>query len=137
MAGRGHRYTNIQKSFICTEYLKLEERNISAGDRIQCVRVRYNQEFGEPVPCGDSIYRLVKKFELTGSVGNRNKGNSGLRRTIRTPEMVRQVEALVTADRNVPYDQIVNTSNRNNLNLSRGTWSRILKDDLNLRCFRL
>ena len=39
------------------------------------VRVRYNLKFGEPVPCGDLIYRLVKKLELTGSVGNRNKGN--------------------------------------------------------------
>ena len=80
------------------------------------------------------MYKLLKKYKETGTLENRK--STGRKRSVRTPEVIDQVEALVAADRDVPIDQPVNTAYRNQLNLSKTTWARILKDDLKLRCYR-
>ena len=128
-------YTLLQKSYIVQEFFKLEERpTITVNEQISLAQDKYRLKFGNPVPGRNCVYELLKKFKETGTLENRK--HKGRRRSVRTPEVIDQVEALVAADRDVPIDQPVNTAYRNQLNLSKTTWARILKDDLKLRCYR-
>ena len=113
----------------------MEERpTITVNEQISLAQDKYRLKFGNPVPGRNCVYELLKKFKETGTLENRK--HKGRRRSVRTPEVIDQVEALVAADRDVPIDQPVNTAYRNQLNLSKTTWARILKDDLKLRCYR-
>ena len=128
-------YTLLQKSYIVQEFFKLEERpTITVNEQISLAQDKHRLKFGNPVPGRNCMYELLKKFKETGTLENRK--HKGRRRSVRTPEVIDQVEALVAADRDVPIDQPVNTAYRNQLNLSKTTWARILKDDLKLRCYR-
>ena len=104
------------------------------NEQISIAQDKYWLKFGAPVPGRNCIYKLLSKYRKFGTVENL-KG-TGRKRSVRTPEVIHQVDALVTADRDVPIDQLVNTSYRNQLNLSKSTWARILKDDFKLRCYR-
>ena len=131
-----NKYTTLQKCSIVQNWFSTEPFNISFQERVRIIQHRYRLEFGNPVPCKSTIYTLVYKHRQFGSVESRWKGNSGRRRSVRTPETISQVEALVIADRDLPIDRTVNTALSNTLNLSASTWARILKDDLRLKCFR-
>ena len=131
-----NKYTTLQKCSIVQNWFSTEPFNISFQERVRIIQHRYRLEFGNPVPCKSTIYTLVYKHRQFGSVESRWKGNSGKRRSVRTPETISQVEALVIADRDLPIDRTVNTALSNTLNLSASTWARILKDDLRLKCFR-
>ena len=128
------RYSLLQKSYIVKEFFKLEEREITVNKQISIAQDRYRLKFDAPVPGRNCIYKLLRKYRKFGTVENL-KG-TGRKRSVRTPEVIHQVDGLVTADCDVLIDQLVNTSYRNQLNLSKSTWARILKDDFKLRCYR-
>ena len=128
------RYSLLQKSYIVKEFFKLEEREITVNEQISIAQDKYRLKFGAPVPGRNCIYKLLSMYRKFGTI--KTLKGTGRKRSVRTPEVIHQVDALVTADRHVPIDQLVKTYYRNQLNLSKPTWARILKDDLKLRCYR-
>ena len=133
MAARQTRFLIREKVFIVNLFKTLT----NFPNRVERVRRNFAREFpGQKVPSERTIYRLVHKFETKYTVENLHKGNSGPRRTARTDAVVRQVENVVTRDCRVEYDRPANTSRRNELNLSKSTWNRILRNDLNFTCYR-
>lgn len=127
------RFTNEQKSFIVTSFAQ----NSIYENIPQVVQHLFTQKFpGRRAPSRATIFRIVKKFEEHSTIENLHKGRSGRPRSVRTPETIRRVEELVAADRDLSPDRVVNTGYRNQLNLSQSSWSRTLREDLNLTCYR-
>ena len=128
------RYSLLQKSYIVQEFFKLEEREITVNEQISIAQDKYRLKFGAPVPGRNCIYKLLSMYRKFGTI--KTLKGTGRKRSVQTHEVIHPVDALVTADRDIPIDQLVNTSYRNQLNLSKSTWARILKDDFKLRCYR-
>jgi len=133
MAARQTRFLIREKVFIENLFKTLT----NFPNRVERVRRNFAREFpGQKVPSERTISRLVHNFETKFTVENLHKGNSGPRRTERTDAVVRQVVNVVTRDCRVEYDRPSYTSRRNKLNLSKSTWNRILRNDLNFTCYR-
>ena len=127
------RFTVQEKCYIVSSF----QMFTSKKNRVGKIRLGLMNKFPDrKVPSKASIFRLVKKYETNFTVENLHKGHSGRSRSVRTREVVEEVEQISAADREVPYDRIVNTCRRNILNLTRSTWCRILKHDLKLTCYR-
>lgn len=95
-------------------------------------------EFRERFPNRDppnraTIFKNVRKYETFGTSQNRHKGNSGRRRTARTPE---NIDAVRGALQNVQNQGNV-SCRRNTLGMDKSTFQRIVKKDLNWHPFKI
>ena len=98
-----------------------------------CERVRreFEQEFPDRVsPTKKTVMRTVRKFTEHGTILNRNKGNSGRRRTMRTPANIEMV-------RNVIEENPRSSIRRNESGLPATTYHRILRQGLKMKPFRM
>ena len=81
-------------------------------------------------PALKTIWANVRKFSQHGTILNRNKGNSGRRRTGRS-------EANIETVRQRPDEHPTGTSARGNgVGLSHATFNRITRLDLKLQSYR-
>jgi hypothetical protein len=72
----------------------------------------------------------VNKFNEHGTILNRNKGNSGRKRTQRIHENIAAVRTIITDDPN-------SSVRRNGSGLSKSTYQIILKSDLKLHPYKM
>ena len=101
----GQQFTGAERSFMVKVYY--ETRSPTEVQR------QFGIHFpNRPVPTKPTILNNVKKYENHGTSLNRNKGNSGRPRTVRTPQNIQTVQNELTRNPN-------SSARRNNLpNLS-------------------
>ena len=123
-------FSLMEKTFIVTTYNSMPSRE----NIINRVQHAFHKEFPQQkIPNKATIYRHVNKFFEHGTLDNMKKGRCGRRFTVRTEENKARVLELVI--RKSRPTIIVNTGNRNEMNMKRSSWFRTLKD-LNLNCYR-
>ena len=94
------------------------------------VRREFEERFPErSSPDKKTILRTVHKFNNHGTILNRNKGNSGRKRTQRTPENIAIVRNIIEEDHQ-------SSVRRNESNLHRSSFHRILKHDLHYHPYK-
>lgn len=80
------------------------------------------------------IYRIIKKFEETGSVFDRRKGNSGRRKTGRSEDIIEEVKEVIEETPKMSVRTVMsNITNK----ASVSTVRRILKFDLKLKPYKV
>jgi hypothetical protein len=84
---------------------------------------------GRNPPAKRTIQQNVRKYNLEGTSLNLNKGRSGRRRTERTDQNIQTVQGLLG------QQQI--TCRRNTLGLSKSTFNRIVKSDLQWHPYKI
>ena len=129
------RFTVEQRTFI--NYMFIKFSHVKVTQRVQMIQQMFSGKFpGVKLPSRSTMFDIRKKYLAHGSLANRGKGSgAGPKRTVRTPETLQKVKIAVEQDLNKPYDQIANSARRNELNMSRTSWSRSIKD-LGLNCYR-
>lgn len=112
-----------QRVFVVTKYLETKS--------IDAVKTAFRLQFPNRVPpTHKAIYDNVAKYKRNGTSKNLNKGNSGRRRFVRSPENIQAVRDLLN---NNPTVSI----RRNQLELSRSTFSRVVKHDLKWHPYKI
>lgn len=119
-------------------------QNYTIHQRIQIVKIHYQNGscFAETIrkcrtafghrnaPCRNTVVNLIKKFELSGSVGNEK--SCGHIRTSRTTEMIASVSQSVQKD---GFTSIAIRSQQ--IGISKSSLQRILKEDLHLHAYKI
>ena len=109
--------TTEQRVFVVTEYARTQNSRIVQD----AFRARFPDR--DP-PSRSTILRNVAKYQATGTSLNRNRGNSGRRRTGRSEENTDAVRNLLQQNpRNI-------SARRNGLGLPSATFNRITRLDL-------
>ena len=112
-----------QRIFIVTKYIETRSYN----DVREAFRLRFPQR---NAPSKKTIYTNVKKYKEKGTSLNLNKGRSGRRVSIRTPENIQLVRDTLNGNPNV-------STRRNGLPISRRTFQRIIQEDLKWHPYRI
>ena len=76
------------------------------------------------------MYRTVRKFNEHGNILNRNKGNSGRKITQRRENNIAIVQLAITENPTISV-------RRNETNLSKSTFHRILNKDIGLHPYKM
>lgn len=115
--------TNEQRVFVVL--------NFNETQSCTQVRRRFQEKFPERnSPDKKTIYRTVEKFNEHGTILNRNKGNSGRRKTHRTQENIARVQLAVQENPNLSL-------RRNEIGLKTTTLHRILTQDLKYHPYKM
>lgn len=115
--------TREQRVFIVLNYQETKNYEI--------VRRNFEQKYPERMsPTKKTVRRTVQKFKEHGTTLNRNKGNSGRKRTAITPENIEIVQ-------NVIAENPRSTIRRNESGLSAATFHRILRKELRLKAYKI
>ena len=72
---------------------KTPEQYILTGSRI-LVRRAFENQFRENIDV-KTVDRVMEKWRRKGSISNQNKGNSGPKKSVRTDENIKSVEARI------------------------------------------
>lgn len=95
-------------------------------------RINYQVQFPNGrVPSRKAIRSNVVKYHQHGTSLNRNKGNSGRPRTVRTARNIRDVE------RNIAQDPRVSSRRNNVPQLSQSSFNRITRQDLRMHPYHV
>lgn len=121
-------YTPKQRAFIVSEF----NRSGSATDTLRSFRRRFPNV---RCPSRQAVYNNVRKYKNSGTSENQNKGNSGRRRSSRSPQNIQAVQNLLQQPQQNRPQQI--SSRRNGLGLTQSTFSRITRLDLRLHPFKM
>ncbi|KAF2366854.1 Protein of unknown function DUF4817 [Trinorchestia longiramus] len=115
--------TKEQRIFFVLEY--------ETTKNCEQVRRAFNETFPERnSPDKKTVYRTVRKFNEHGSISNRYKGNSGRKIIQRTENNIAIVQRAITEN---PTTSV----RRNETNLSKFTFHRILKKDTRLHPYKM
>ncbi|KAF2355128.1 Protein of unknown function DUF4817 [Trinorchestia longiramus] len=115
--------TKEQRIFIVLEY--------ETTKNCEQVRRAFNETFPERnSPHKKTKYRTVRKFNEHGSISNRYKGNSGRKIIQRTENNIAIVQRAISEN---PTTFV----RRNETNLSKSTFHRILKKDIRLHPYKM
>ena len=120
------RYTLEERSFIVRSFEEFKTLN----DRAQRVLYAFQE-----VPSKSTVYRICEKFKQKFSVQNLHQGYSGRKRSVLTEATKARAEALLEQDRNTSYLIQASSARKNNLNVSKSSWSRLMQE-MNQQCFR-
>ena len=82
-------------------------------------------------PTTKTIKRTIEKFRDRGTVRNQNAGRSGRLRTVRVPENINLVQEIIE-ENNAPV-----TSRKNGLEITKSSFNRITKEDLNFHPYKI
>lgn len=116
--------TDEQRVFVVKRYFQTRS--------YQQVQEEFRIRFPDrPVPQKTTIKKNVEKYEEHGTSQNRNKGHSGRRITVRTPENIQAVRERLE---NNPTGV---SSRRNGLGLTKSSFNRITKKDLRLHPYKM
>lgn len=83
-------------------------------------------------PCARTILRLQEKFIAHGTIKNQHKGNSGQKKTKRTPQDVAKIEKKISKKPSKSIRKIAQE-----VGSSRATVQRVLKADLRLKPYKM
>ena len=108
--------TKDQRVWICIEFARTNNAH-------EVARRWVNRWQGIQVPTIRTIIKTFHKFEEEGTCLNINKGRSGRRRTVRTPEVIEMV-------RNSLVDNGLRSSRRNGLGLTATSFRRIVSENI-------
>ena len=117
------RLTIAQRVWVCIEYARVN----NAQEVIRRWAIYWDNI---PAPSKQTVIKTFRKFEREGSCHNLNKGRSGRTRTARTAENIELVRRSLTENGQ-------RSSRRNSLGLSRRTFQRIVRLDLNFHPYVL
>ena len=107
-------------------YLKSNENATEA------LRKWATQHKNRPKPHRNTLRKLVEKFRKTGSVADDAGERSNKNRTVRTPEIIEQVDEIIRREPSISTRRLAQQ-----LGLSASSVCRILKDDLKMYPYRL
>ena len=117
------RFTVEQRTFLVTRYL--ETKNTEQ------VVTEFARRFPQRVPPNKAtIHKVVRKFQQIGTVQDQYKGNSGRRRTARTPANINAVQNALQNNERM-------SCRRNQLGISSATVNRIIRLDLAYHPYRV
>lgn len=88
-------------------------------------------------PSYSGLIKMVKKFEQENTLKNVNLKRSGRRRSVRILGVIQQVQAVLERERDLPPGFPRSSARRNNLMLSKTSFSRIVRLDLKLHAYKL
>ena len=126
------RYTLEERSFIVRSFEEFKTLN----DRAQRVVYAFQRAFpGSKVPSKSTVYRICEKFKQKFTVQNLHQGYSGRKSSVLTEATKARAEALLEQDRNTSYLIQASSARKNNLNVSKYSWSRLMQE-MNQQCFR-
>ncbi|KAF2363746.1 Transposase Tc1-like [Trinorchestia longiramus] len=115
--------TKEQRIFIVLEY--------ETTKNCEQVKRVFNETFPERnSPDKKTVYCTVRKFSEHGSISNRYKGNSGRKIIRRTENNIAIVQRAIT-------ENSITSVRRNETNLSKSTFHRILKKDIRLHPYNM
>lgn len=112
-----------QRVFVVTRYLETKSYN----SVVQSFRETFPDR--NP-PTRRTVYENVRKYKNNGTSQNRNKGNSGRQRSIRTQENINMV-------RNILNENPTVSTRRNDSELSQSSFSRITRLDMKWHPYRI
>ena len=115
--------TTDQRVFVVTNFIRTQ----SVTEVQNAFRVTFPDR--NP-PLRNTILKNVRKYQNTGTSLNRNKGNSGRRRSARSEENIAAVRELLEQDPHV-------SSRRNPIAVSQPTFNRITRLDLRWHPYRM
>lgn len=93
---------------------------------------RFQKFYRTNAPTRKTILRLCQKFIKKGRVENQNKGQSGRKRSKRTPEIIEKVRQKITADPRKSTRRLAQE-----VRVSQTTLENILKKDLKLHPYKI
>ena len=95
------------------------------------VKERFDEAFPERTsPSKSTISSTIQKFNSKGSVLNQNKGNSGRIRTARSERNIEYVRQIIE-------DEPTISCRRNHSGLTKSTFNRIVKKELNYHPYKI
>ena len=99
------------------------------NDRAQRVVYAFQRGFpGSKVPRKSSMHRICEKFKQKFTVQNLHQGYGGRKRSVLTEATKARAEALLEQDRNTSYSIQASSARKNNLNVSKSSWSRLMQE---------
>jgi hypothetical protein len=120
----GQQFTKTERAFMVTVYA---ETHSNSETRRRFGLMHPNR----PIPSRGTVVENFHKYQTFGTSENRNKGNSGPNKTVRTPQNIAAVRQEVARDRQV-------SARRNNLpHISKSTFNRITRQDLHYHPYRI
>ena len=115
--------TKEQRVFVVQTYNKIKS--------IKQVQVLFAERFPDRrSPSKPAIWKNVRKYQEEGTSLNLNRGRSGRRITVRTQGNIENVRIILQQNANVSI-------RKNNSQLSRSTFNRIVKKDLRWHPFKI
>ena len=99
---------------------------ISTGSRMETWR-RFKAKFGRKISLV-SIDRTASKWKAIGTTHNQHKGNSGRKKSSRTPENEEKIRSLIMSDNKQSVRRLAFASD-----LKKSSGYTILRKDLNLK----
>ena len=124
-------FTPQQRAFIVSEY----HRNNNLNRVLQ----RFREEYPNTrCPCRATVYKNVRKYSVSGTSCNLNKGRSGHRRTARSAANIEAVRNAIEEanEEGIPGGMRI-TCRRNGLGLSSATFNRITRLDLRFHPYQM
>jgi len=126
-------FTLEQRHFLYKRYMKLNDVYT-----FEDLFLDFQQKFPTSrIPSRQSVRDIAKKFDQSFTLENQNKGHSGRKRTVRTTEAVQEVQRQLQAERDLASGDHRSSCRRNQLDLSRATFHRIVKHDMNWMAYKL
>ena len=126
------RYTLEERGLIVRSFEEFKTLN----DRAQRVVYAFQRAFpGSKVPSKSTVYRICEKFKQKFTVQNLHQEYSGRKRSVLTEATKARAFALLEQDRNTSYLIQASSARKNNLNVSKSSWSRLMQE-MNQQCFR-
>ena len=128
-AGRKGEFSPGERMFVCQ--LKL------AGNSFPNILRKFQERFGKTAPCRSAMNAMAAKMKTKFTVWNLRKGNSGLKKTVRTPQVIASVQRSLERAAQRKPGQHGQSARRNPQNLSKSSYNRITKLDLKLKPNRI
>ena len=123
-------FTPEQRLFLCLE----KEKGAKYSETVELFKVKWP---GKEPPTRQGLHVMRKKLHAFQTLQDRRSTASGGSKTVRTPANITAVNNLLSEENERNPDDIGSSCRRNDLNLSKSSFSRITKHDLKLHPYKL
>ena len=127
--GKRGEFSSCERMFVCQRKM--------AGETFPNIRRKFMLRFGKLAPSRSAMKYMVDKLRNRFSVQDMRKGNSGRKKTVRTPEAIASVKrSLERASLRNPGEPGP-SARRNPQSLDKSSYNRITREDLNLKPYKI
>ena len=112
-----------ERMFVCQ--LKL------AGDKYPNIKRKFMVRYGKTAPSRSGMIAMAAKLKKKYTVWNLKKGNCGVKKTVRTPQVIASVRRSLERAAQRKPGQPGPSARRNPQSLSKSSYNRITKLDQN------